>query len=35
MVDRAGRVTHDFTTDRMAWASIESANGAELKSGID
>jgi L-asparaginase / beta-aspartyl-peptidase len=30
-----GRVSHCFTTERMAWASIDGTCGTELKSGID
>lgn len=35
MIGADGRVAHSFTTERMAWASIESGAGGELKSGID
>jgi L-asparaginase / beta-aspartyl-peptidase len=30
-----GQVGHSFTSQRMAWASIENAGGAVLRSGID
>lgn len=35
IVDKNGRVAHSFTTERMAWASIESGDGGQLKCGID
>lgn len=35
LVDRHGRVSHSFTTERMAWASIEGVDRGHVKSGID
>jgi beta-aspartyl-peptidase (threonine type) len=35
LVDKKGRTAYSFTTERMAWASIEAADGGLVRSGID
>lgn len=35
IIDATGRVAHRFTTQRMAWASIEGDNGKLVASGIN
>jgi L-asparaginase / beta-aspartyl-peptidase len=35
IVSKDGQIAHKFSTSRMVWASISSAQGGVLKSGID